>query len=311
MEPALTAQRLHFACTGCGKCCTSPPVMAVTEALALYRDFALVLKLGGPIADANLPDSNPIVQTYIAQRAHLKAHGAESFALRVDAQRQWETTLIAAALPLRAGADDPCPALTSEGLCGIYERRPQRCRVVPFDHWLPEAMAVQAGANRLQEALARDWACDVSADAPVVAEGGRLTEGPYRAAYEQGLAEMRRADPVMALLAHTFHAQLQAQPQMVPQVVEALIRRETLDFSFPAVLEALHNLHRDKDTPRDEHTAMLEDLPPLREFMRVQIELMESLVARNVARRRPQDRPITERLRGLVVEYRRGLESLK
>ena len=311
MNAPQTAPTVHFACTACGKCCTSAPVMSVREALGLYREFALALKLGGPIADARLPEQNPGVQGYIAQRAHLLAHGGESFALRVDAQQQWEATLVVAALPLRAGADDPCPMLTSENLCSIYERRPQRCRAVPFDHWLPEALSVADGARRLDEAVRRDWACDVSDAAPVVAAAGALTEGPYRDAYVAGLAAMEGEEPVMALVAHSFHQQLEAQPQLVPQVVQALNRRETLDFSFAMVLESLHHLAGDPATPRGGRNAILDELPPLAEFLRAQIGLLEALVARNLARRRPQDRAATERYRALAAEYRRGLTQLE
>lgn len=286
--------------------------MAVSEALALYRDFALVLKLGGPIADASLPASNPGVQAYVALRAHLTAQGAQTFDLYTGAQRHWEATLMAGALPLRAGADDPCPALTTEGLCSLYDRRPARCRMAPFDHGLPEAAAIRQGAHRLREAIAKDWACDISANAPVVAEADQFSAGgPLRAAYDEGLAAMRRDDAVMALLGKSFQQQLKAQPQLVPQVIERLLRRETLDFSFPAVLEALHRLAQEKDRPAGEAGALLDRLPPLRDFVEVQIELLEALVAKNLARRRPQDRPNTERLRGLVEQYRDGLRRMQ
>jgi Fe-S-cluster containining protein len=307
-----TAPIVHFACTACGKCCTSPPVMAVGEALALYRDFALVLKLGGPIADANLPASNPGVQTYVAQRAHLTAQGAQTFDLYTGPTQHWEATLLAAAMPLRAAADDPCPALTTEGLCSLYDRRPTRCRMAPFDQWLPETMAIQAGAHRLQEAVRQDWACDLSESAPVVAQDGHFTtDSPLRTAFDDSLAAMRRDDPVMALLGHSFQAQLKAQPDMVPEVIQRLARRETLDFSFPHILEALHRLAQEKDRPAGETSAILDRLPPLRDFVAAQIDLLEALVARNVARRRPQDRPSTDRLRGLVTQYREGLARME
>jgi Fe-S-cluster containining protein len=298
---------VHFACTACGKCCTSPPVVTVTEALGLYRDFALALKLGGPIADKRLAESNPAVQAYFAQRAHLQAHGAESFGLRLDAENQWEATLLAAALPLRAGPDDPCPMLDGGGLCRIYERRPQRCRAVPFDPWLPEAMAVADGRTRLAEAVARDWACDLAETAPVVAAEGHFTPGPYGEAYGAVLRLTDGEAPVMAVVAQQFHAQLQARPEMVAAVVQALMRRETIDFSFAMVLEALHAIAADPARRAGGREAILEKLPPLRDFLTAQIGLLDELVARNLARKRPQDRPYTERLRALAADYRRGL----
>jgi len=55
-----------------------------------------------------------------------------------------------------------CPALTADNLCSIHETKPLRCQTMPFYPYQDEADQTALLVPR------KDWACDVSANAPVV-----------------------------------------------------------------------------------------------------------------------------------------------
>jgi Fe-S-cluster containining protein len=311
------ASDVHFACTGCGKCCDTPPSFTIPEAMALYRDFILTVRLAGGVADPTLPADHPTVRPYLLQRAHMQAHGAETVALRVSPTKQFEATLQIRASAVPASSDDPCPALTSEGLCSIYERRPQRCRTVPFDYDLPEPFAVTNGTSRLHAALQRDWKCDVSEAAPVVAQDGRLSAGPYRDAYDTALQLMETQEPALAVIIGEFQRELAAKPALVGDVVKALSQGQSVDFSFFMVLDTLHGLKREQPKPGSTlphggpGDALLANLPELADFLQAQLALIADKIAHNLARKRPMDRLHTERLRAMQVEYQRALMTLQ
>jgi Fe-S-cluster containining protein len=318
MEPT-TFSDVHFACTGCGKCCDAPPTFTIAEAMELYRDFVLTIRLAGPIINARLPASSPAVAAHRILRTHLLAHGALSFQLDTEDGQTFEATLQIYAGAIRAGNDDPCPMLRADNLCGIYERRPQRCRTVPFDYWLPEPVAVANGAERLAAALRRDWKCDVSDTAPVVAAQGVFTPGEYGDTYRRALALMDRQEPALGLVAEAFQRELKDTPSLVAPVVNALGQGQAVDFSFLMVLDGLlrfraalsdpMDFHRDKLPRHPASDALFAALPNREEFLRAQLPLIDHSIARNLARKRSADRPNTDRLRGLKAAYTTALNG--
>ncbi len=309
---------VHFACTACGRCCDSPPTFTLGEAMELYGDFILTIRLAGPIADARLPASSPVVTAYRVQRTHLSAHGALTFQLDTAEGRTYETILQIYAGAIRAGNDDPCGMLQPDGLCGIYDRRPQRCRTVPFDYWLAEPIAVPTGAQRLDAALKRGWKCDVSEAAPVVATEGVFMAGPYRDAYRDALALMDQQGAALGIVAEAFKRELNEKPEMVGPVVAALGQGQAIDFSFLMVLDGLLRMraamddpaNADRDRLRADAQAMklFEALPLREDFLRAQLALIDAAIATNLTRRRSVDRPNTDRLRALKADYAAALQ---
>lgn len=306
---------VHFGCTACGKCCDTPPIVTIGESFALMADFILAVQLSGPVADARLAADDPAAIAYMMTRAHLQALGAETMALRMGPMEQFETTLHVSATAIRAGEGDPCPKLADDGRCTIYERRPQRCRSVPFDYWLPEAATVAQGSQRLEAAVARGWLCDLSDTAPVVAEAGQLAPGAHRDAYLAGLAQMRRQNAPLGLLAAHFQQELTNSPEKIRGVVATLNSNGTLQYPYADMLEALHGfkrLHADPSVEMPDDPASLEllaSLPSMEAFLLAQIPLIEAAIASNQQRQRSQDRAVTARLRALLGDYRKRLQG--
>jgi len=133
----------RFACTACGKCCFGWLPLTLGDALAHAHRFPLALvwtpvRQGGKAFDLTarlgvtlrLPD-----RKRVAVRVTPTAYVPPSF---------------------------PCPSLTPEGLCGIHEDKPLRCRTMPFFPYHEER---DQAASLIPRA---GWACDTSKDAPVV-----------------------------------------------------------------------------------------------------------------------------------------------
>lgn len=133
----------HFACTACGKCCYGLLPLTLRDAIAHAGRFPLVM-----------------IWTPVRQ-------GSKSFSLVAQLgatmrlpDRKHVAVLIAPTAYIPPSF--PCPALTSENLCGIHEDKPSRCRAMPFYPYREEGDQADLLVPR------KGWTCDVSAEAPVV-----------------------------------------------------------------------------------------------------------------------------------------------
>jgi hypothetical protein len=108
---------------------------------------------------------------------------------------------------------------------------------------------------------------------------------------------------------------------MVAPVVHALGRGQAVDYGFLMVLDGLLRFRAAKNDPLDFHRdklpshpasdALFAALPSREDFLRAQLPLIDQAIAQNLARRRPSDRPNTERLRGLKTQYEAQLKNKK
>ena len=73
------------------------------------------------------------------------------------------------------------------------------------------------------------------------------------------------------------------------------------------MLDALHELRRRAEAGQGPDAEMFHALPSLADFLAAQLPLIDAAIARNIARRRPQDRANTERLRSLKGDYQKAL----
>lgn len=133
----------RFNCTACGKCCFGWLPLTLNDALLHASRFPLAL-----------------VWTPVPQ-------GTKSFSLAtrlgITLKPDKRTRIAALIVPTAyIPASFPCPALTSEGLCGIHDNKPQRCQTMPFYPYREESDQTDMLIPR------KGWACDTSSAAPVV-----------------------------------------------------------------------------------------------------------------------------------------------
>lgn len=133
----------HFGCTACGKCCFGWLPLTIDEALCHSGRFPL------GVAWTPVRRGSPAFDITARTGITVKLPNRKQAAVRI-------TPL--AYLP----PSFPCPALTPEGLCGIQEEKPLRCRSMPFS---PDREERDQGELLKPR---KDWACDTSSTAPLV-----------------------------------------------------------------------------------------------------------------------------------------------
>ncbi len=179
----------RFECTACGKCCFGwlpltlddaldhahrfPLALIWTPARQGSKAFELTARIGVTL---RLPD-----RKRIAVRITPTAYVPPSF---------------------------PCPSLTSEGLCGIHEDKPLRCRTMPFFPYHEEG-------DQTGSLIPRDgWACDTSEAAPVVYRDKKIVD---RGDFDREREAILRQAPGLRSYA-------EAQLAKAPGVREAVVR---------------------------------------------------------------------------------------
>ncbi len=133
----------RFSCTACGKCCHGMLPLTIDDALAHADKFPLV-----------------VMWTPVRQ-------GGRSFGATVDLgiTLQLKKRKLAAVQIAPTAYIPPslsCPELAEDGLCAIHDRKPQRCRTMPFSAYRDEKDQDDLMIPR------PGWECDTSDQAPIV-----------------------------------------------------------------------------------------------------------------------------------------------
>lgn len=167
----ITARR--FACTQCGMCCNRSPEVELSEAarLADVFVFRLMFRLYSLPASRSGGES---AELFYQKKRLLGAHAARKYSKKVvrdgkSLDRIHYLMISALALDTQRSA---CAALT-DGRCGIYERRPLGCRTVPFHYARAEALALDDFDAFVSTP---GYRCEIGENAPVVIDGGRITD---------------------------------------------------------------------------------------------------------------------------------------
>lgn len=179
----------HFLCTACGKCCSGWVPLTIDDALRHAHRFPLAM-IWTPV--------RPGAKSYSWLSrlcVTIELRPKKPIAVRIV-----PTAYIPPSLK--------CPALASDGLCGIHESKPARCRAMPFSPYHDESD--QAGLLVPKPG----WECDTSSAAPVVYRDGRILP---RDDYERELKAIREE-------ASTIRAYAEWMYRNVPTVSERLAR---------------------------------------------------------------------------------------
>ncbi len=138
-----TKTERHFHCTACGRCCFGWLPLTLADALRHAGSF--------PLALVWTPVPHGTKAFAVSERL--------GFTLRLPNRKQIAVTIAPTAyIP----PSFPCPELSAEGRCRIHEHKPLRCRTMPFFPYREECDQAEQLVPR------KGWACDISADAPLV-----------------------------------------------------------------------------------------------------------------------------------------------
>lgn len=170
----------RFACTRCGKCCTSAPTLTIEEGLRLGDIFVLSARIRFEL----FADGTPSVR--------YRDLGGDEGGIPIH------VSLVMTAINWTTG----CPAVRDK-TCVIYERRPVVCRVVPLNLYVDESLVGEVPRLGPGDAERHGLECDFGPEAPVIADDGGIKAADMRAAYLEGRRQL--ADGIACLRALPFH----------------------------------------------------------------------------------------------------------
>ncbi|MBB3004852.1 hypothetical protein FHX57_007238 [Paraburkholderia tropica] len=284
-----------LACTACGQCCNSPPALSLREWFAQRAVFV------GSIAIERVP----------RRRAGERLH-AETDARLLDDDDVADHNALANALFHRApdggwlavtlqGYDYPstarCPALAADGGCTLHDAgKPARCAAVPLDplvpdRWQPLVLAARRASTQAPHWRGADCIRDgLEAGATPLIEAGRVIDTQALARERDALVFERALwrDAVAASLVGTATARaslnaLRPGARLTIAPVPALLAVARISAACRAA--AIDVIDRQR-------------------------ALIDTTVAAALARRRLDERAITQELRGFALVLSRARDEL-
>lgn len=202
----------HFQCTACGKCCYGLLPLLLDEALDHAGHFPLAMVW------TVLPPSN-------RSAALVSRLGAT-----VSVGRKKQVTVDISAMAWLPDSLS-CPFLMDGGLCRCHDRKPQRCRTMPF-------FAAREESEQDSFLVPRPgWACDISQAAPLVYDTGRITP-TGRADFDQERQRLEAQAPVI----QAYASRLASTSVPLIRDLEMLAKRPgggRLALSFSGILPRL------------------------------------------------------------------------
>ncbi|WP_429573158.1 hypothetical protein [Paraburkholderia sp. UCT70] len=191
-----------------------------------------------------------------------------------------------------------CPALADDGRCAIHlQGKPLTCEVVPLDPLLPNSLQHLVLAERGDSAVYVGSACIQEGkrdDAALLVDEGRLAD-PHA---EDALARRRRAlEQERAIWTQAVFDALRADLFDSPAALARIPAGGFLTISLvPALLCVAAVSSRCRELCID--------------YIDSQLALIERSIAQALTRRRLDDRPVTQQLRGFANAYQHAKARL-
>ncbi|HEY2020568.1 hypothetical protein [Paraburkholderia sp.] len=279
-----------FACTACGKCCNSPPSMTLAE-LFRHRDLFI-----GCLAIARVPRRRE------GERLRVRGHGTVLDAADIAAFDSIAQTLLHRAGDTFSittqGYDYPsvgrCPALEEDGRCAIhFARKPVTCEVVPLDPLVPDRLQHLVLAARNQSGAYFGANCiheGEHADAALLVSDGHVVDASALDALTRRRSALAKEREVWG---RAVFESLREDLFNSPAALARIPADGFLTISIvPAILAVASTSERCRQLCVD--------------YIDSQIALIGRSVQQALLRRRLDDRPVTQELRGFANAYQRA-----
>ncbi|WP_139798818.1 YkgJ family cysteine cluster protein [Andreprevotia lacus] len=283
-----TASAYAFACTACGQCCNTPPLLTLDEALRFEAQFIITLGLrrvqplraGQPVEGVAADVADVAAQQALfEQLLYPAANGA---ALQI--------ALLATDYPTRT-----CPALGGDGRCTLHTAgKPLACDVVPLDALQPDRLQHAVLASR-SAGFARA-ACISPAAAgagQLLIDGTQVTDVGYA-------HDLQRHRAALA-------ADKTAWGNALHRLLTDALRDVALWARIPQA-----GFYQIPPVPLLALLAADPAYGPARcaQFVRAQLALIDAALAAALQRKQAADKPFTQQLRGMAEACRSLLPRL-
>ncbi len=275
-----------FHCSACGRCCNSPPQLTLAELFRHQNRFigCLGLRRVRPLR---------VGDNVAAGGVSLRAGEADANDFTALAARQGYALPDGDFLMLATqGIDYPslarCPARGDDQRCQIHAQRPSTCAMVPLDAWTPDGLQQVVLADRRGGAGYIGADCIVSEPRDghaVLVDGPRVVDAGFAAALTR-----RRDDEAREKLVWGEAVFRLLAPELLGPAggIAAVPRAGTRTLALVPALAVLAAA----STP-----SRLRCLA----FIDAQLALIQARTAEALARRRLEDRPTTQTLRGFAA----------
>jgi Fe-S-cluster containining protein len=289
-----------FACTKCGKCCKGGgPALSIDEVFKYQDVFISGLHWSAYHASddetTTLADGSRVSSVELHNHfdslsgTFLKRRGDKTYPLVYPAVTGYD---------LAPG--NACTALNEDNTCRLHADKPERCRSVPFDPVMPEAM---------QWFVLRKFKFDCmkeikeTAGENLIFSGGKITDAGYKDDYGKRLSAMERDMPTLAAVAQLIEEKPSALAPSFDQFLAATDRGRFLETSMLPLLviliqgseedkrrvlgylvaqerlisAAIDNALRERNKSHRERTAMMRD------YLKIYTRMLESDVMKGLA----------------------------
>lgn len=156
LDSQYSGEKIHFACTKCGKCCKTPPKVEFEEILRLKDDFIFQTNHTCFISYNKKPLPKEITDFYSGLGHSIVLTDLEAMLFYFI-----EFT------PMINPSYNQCPKLV-DNKCSIYERRPNSCSLYPFSKSYEQEQQWRSINFFKQKTLDGEYACDFTENAPII-----------------------------------------------------------------------------------------------------------------------------------------------
>jgi len=283
-----------FRCNACGKCCNTPPQLTVPELFRFESRFIGVLALRR--------QRRPSIGTLLADGSRLTTDDAEAGA-RLAEQLLFSADGVDEVAIGVQGLDYPsrgrCPALGDDLRCTLHGvGKPATCGSVPLDALQPDRLQRAVLASRINEAgfLAAD--CLVAGERPAYAplvRGASVLDDEYRESLQrQRTALAAEKDYWGRDVYRLLHGELFASAERLRRVPSAGVLA-IAPVPLLLVLAGVSERCRQRCLS----------------FIAAQLDLIGRSIAAALARKRAEDKPVTQQLRGFAQAYAALRDTLR
>ncbi|WNC93710.1 hypothetical protein RI103_23275 [Paraburkholderia sp. FT54] len=279
-----------FACTACGKCCNSPPAMSLPELFG-HRDRFI-----GCLAIGRVP------RRRLGERVRVGRHETVLDETDIAAFDSIADTLLYRAGDtfsiMTQGYDYPslarCPALADDGRCAIHlSGKPVTCEVVPLDPLVPDKLQhlVLAGRNQSAAYLGADCIQEGQPpDATLIIAAGEIKDANARDALARRRRSLEREREVWGrAVFESLRKDLFDSPAALARIPQGGFLTISI---VPALLVVASTSARCRQLCLD--------------YIDSQLALIDRSIEQALLRRRLDDRPVTQELRGFAHAYQRA-----
>jgi Fe-S-cluster containining protein len=196
-----------FACTQCGKCCKGGGHALSIDEIFKYQDV-FISGLHWSAHHVSNDETTTLLDGSRFNSVDLHNHFDSLCGTFLKGRRGKTYPFV---YPAVTGYDmapgNPCSALNEDNTCRLQADKPERCRSVPFDPMLPEAM---------QDFVLREFQFDCMNEIEgnggenLIFSGGKITDAAYKDDYGKRLSAMERDMPTLSAVAQLIEEEQSA-----------------------------------------------------------------------------------------------------